>query len=123
MTRPVAASFARIVTNIAGYRTGIDTVVGVGSAMVEIWRPVETSATWVFTLIEVSDDLNEVYRLGTIAMVPTQDQRFGFDVLNGDGTVCLADFRGPEAAIGFALDELCADVWRGSQNEHDPVAV
>lgn len=121
--RPAPANFARTVTNVANYPVGTDTAFGLGSAMVLAWRPEDTSATWVFTLAEVDSDF-EVVHLGTVAVVPTPDESFGFDVINGDGTVVLADgFKNVEAAIGFAFDELCAPVWRRSQSTPDPVAV
>lgn len=123
MTRPSAESFVRTVTNVAAYPVGIDTAFGLGSAFVLAWRPERTSATWVFTLAEEGPDF-EVVHLGTVAVVPTPDESFGFDVIVGNGTVALATgFRSPEAAIGFALDEVCAPEWRTSQSAPDPLAV
>lgn len=124
MTRPSAESFARTVTNVAAYPVGIDTAFGLGSAFVLAWRPERTSATWVFTLAEAVGEDFEVVHLGTVAVVPTPGHSFGFDVISGDGTVVLAgDFRNLEAAIGFALDEVCAPEWRTSQSAPDPLAV
>lgn len=122
MTRPAAESFARTVTNVAAYPVGIDTAFGLGSAFVLAWRPEGTSATWVFTLAEEGPDF-EIVHLATVAVVPRPGADFGLDVINGDGTVVLAEFRGPEAAIGFALDELCAPEWRKSQDQPDLLGV
>lgn len=124
MTRPAAATFARTVTNVARYQVGIDTCFGLGSALVQAWRPEGTSATWVFTLAEVDADLEEVFQLGTVAVVPTPGPYFTYDVISGDGTVVLADeFKNIEAAIGFAFDELCAPEWRKSQAAPDALSV
>jgi hypothetical protein len=124
MTRPAADTFARTVTNVAGYQVGIDTCFGLGSALVQAWRPAGTSGTWVFTLAEVDADLEEVFQLGTVAVVPTPGPDFTFDVVSGDGAVVLADeFKNIEAAIGFAFDELCAPEWRKSQATPDALSV
>jgi hypothetical protein len=124
VTRPAAATFARTVAHVAVYPVGIDTCFGLGSALIQAWRPAGTSATWVFTLAEVDADLEEVHQLGTVSVVPTPGPYFTFDVISGDGTVVLADeFKNIEAAIGFAFDELCAPVWRTSQSAPDPVGV
>jgi hypothetical protein len=118
--RPAPAAFARIVANVATYPVGIETYFGMGAAFVEVWRP--TEGVWVFHLVEVTDDLEEINRLKTVAVTPSEYR--GHDVIGGDGTFAYAtDFRGIETAIGYAFDELAAEVWRGSQNEHDPVAV
>ena len=123
-TRSAPATFARTVTNVANYPVGTDTSFGLGAAHLQAWRPARTSATWVFTLIEMSDDLDDVAQLATVAIVPTPGPWFTYDVITGDGTVVLAgDFKNIEAAIGFAFDELCAPVWRTSQTEPDAVAV
>lgn len=118
MTRPAAASFARTVTNIANYPEGLETHFGLGTAFIETWRP--AADTWVFTLVEVDDDF-EMTQHGTVSIVPAEHT--GYEVLTGDGTVMLADFRGIEAAIGFALDEVAAPEWRKAIHLHDPVAV
>lgn len=122
--RPAAVSFARTVTNVANYPVGIDTTFGLGAALIQAWRPLGTSGTWVFTLAEVDFDLEEVRQLATVAIVPTEGPYFTYDVISGNGAVVLADgFKNIEAAIGFAFDELCAPVWRRSQSTPDPVAV
>lgn len=119
MTRIAAESFARTVANMAAYPVGVETSFGAGSAHVEVWRPL--AGTWVLSLIEVSEDMAEVARLRTVAIVPSATRTF--DVISGDGSVTLGEFRGIEAALGHALDYVAAPAWfAGAQSEPDLVS-
>lgn len=117
MSRPEAASFARIVANVAAYPVGTETSFGAGSAHVWVWRPRE--GHWAISLLHVADDFSSVDRSRMVAVVPGEFK--AYEVTAGDGSVVLADFRGIEAAVGFALEQVCSAVWyAGAQNDHDP---
>jgi hypothetical protein len=120
MARPAAASFARMVSNIANYPVGIETSFGAGSAHIGVWRPRENH--WIISLLHVADDLASVDHSSMVAIVPGEYKEF--EVVMGDGSMVLSDFRGIEAAVGFALDHVGSAAWlAGAQDEHDPLGI
>lgn len=120
MSRPAAESFARMVSNIANYHVGIETSFGAGSAHIGVWRPRE--GHWVLSLLHVADDLSSVDHTNTVGIVPGEYK--AFEVVEGDGSMVLADFHGIEAAVGFALDRVGSAAWyAGAQDEHDSTGV
>lgn len=111
-----AERFAHTVYNVSTYLPGTDTSFGLGAAHVEVWCP--NGTTWVLRLIETGDDY-EMVAVKTVAVVLGEFDRW--DVQAGDGQLILADgFKGIEAAIGYALDQVTSPVWAaGVQDQHD----
>jgi hypothetical protein len=129
-TRPAAASFGRMVTNLCITFTtrpvNYWTSFMAGSAAVDVW--VATADTLVLHLMG-NDAEDETY-LRTVAVVPNTDvfEPEQWDVIGErvfDGQrVALASFKGIDAATGFALEHVCAPNWyTGAQDAHDSVAV
>lgn len=133
--RPAADSFQRIVANLV--RTfmwrPVDywTTFLAGSAPVDVW--VAGPSSFVLHLtdgVDLDQDGYQPNYLATVAIVPNTDadEPEQWDVI-GDRTfegqrVALASFKGLDAAVGFALEQVCARNWyAGAQDAHDLVAV
>lgn len=133
--RPAAASFGRIVANLVNtfLTRPVDywTTFQAGSAPVDVW--VAQGSAFVLHLtdgVDLDQDGYQPNYLATIAIVPNTDEYEPeqWDVI-GDRTfkgqrVALGSFKALDAAVGFALEAVCARNWyAGAQDQHDLVAV
>lgn len=132
--RPAAASFSTIVANLANtFRTSENNAwisFMAGSA------PLDVTVTQgrMYLYLEDGNSRADVDQrpvcIDAVAIVPNTDEYASaeWDVI-GDRMhegqrVALASFKGLYAALGFALERVCARNWyAGAQDQHDPVAV
>lgn len=134
--RPAAASFGRIVTNLVTTWTtredGYWTTFMAGSAPLDVY--VDASGDRIFLYLEDASSAADCDKrpvcIEAVAIVPNTDEcePERWDVIGGrmfEGRrVTLASFKTREAAMGFALERVCARNWyAGVQDRHDPVAV
>lgn len=133
--RPTAASFSTIVRNlVATFETreaGYWTSFMAGSAPVDVSVGYEARTLYLHLDDGSAMDMDccPAY-LETIMVFPNTDPYesrqwdvAGDRMLEGQ-RVTLASFKGLDAAIGFALERVCARNWHaGAQDQHDPVAV
>lgn len=115
-----AASYARIVTNLANLPIGDnDRIFGMGRAMVSAWRPrhdVLVIQTLEFEGGWGDDDLRV---LRTVGIAVGGERNFE---ITTDGCV-LGETRGIEAALAIALDYVIAPAHAFLQHELDPCGV
>lgn len=123
-TRPVAASLARIVANLAkSVRIGYSGSFLAGSAPVNVWMANDES--FVLSLMDgnIADDGTEGY-VRTVALVPGDLRAIAVIETRDGEVITLGDFTGLRAALIFALEYVCAPNWHaGAQDAHDSVAV
>lgn len=134
--RPTAQSFTNIVNNLVATwttrETGYWTTFMAGSAPLDIY--VDTPGQRIYIYLEDASDAADCDKrpacIEAVAIVPNTDEHEPerWDVI-GDRMfegrrVALASFKTEEAAMGFALERVCARNWyAGAQGQHDPVAV
>jgi hypothetical protein len=133
-TRPTATSFGTIVRNLTTTMTtresGYWTTFMAGSAPLDV----TVADGRLYLYLEDDSRSADVDRrpvcIEAVAIIPNRDadEPEQWDVI-GDRMfegrrVALASFKGLDAAIGFALERVCARNWyAGAQDQHDPVAV
>lgn len=132
--RPAADSFQRTVTNLVTTfffnPVGHDTTFMAGSAPINVWIP--TQLTLVLRLMagDLDPETGAETTVSTVTILPNTDEFepecwdvIGDRVFEGQ-RVTVGSFKTIEAAVGFALELVCARNWyAGAQNAHDAVAV
>lgn len=129
--RPTATSFTNIVRNLVNDFHNRET--GYWSAFMAGSAPINFTVAdgRMFLYLDDSErDWNQspVCR-EAIAVIPNTDEYepeqwdvIGSRMFEGRNVV-LASFKGVDAALGFALERVCARNWyAGAQDVHDPVA-